>query len=413
MNKMAEHLRSQARALASIGKSGLLKGEYADELVDSTQELSGKLGQTEVRYREVSSHLGSWADELEDIQSRADRALRDAQEAERSARPDSTPGRNSEQQGADSPAGTEDDRTTERAREELEIARQRLSSAEADYHERSENYAGRILGSVDDGLKDSLWDDFTGLVADAEWLDDVANWASWAATVIGIIAIIFPAVGVIALVLTGVVMAINLLQATTGNGSWFDVAMDLGCLKLARSGIKAARTIRSLQSSSRDAAAGIARSSATTRAAQATSRQHKTATRAGRRRGGSSRRLRERARARKLHIEQKNLAIGKNAAQEVRDAPLPRPTFREKMQAIGDESLARQIKDINKWSSAHPNNEFLSRTAVEAERQRRIVRGTWGISTALDFGDKSGDYISQGEYGEMKGRMTTTVGSQW
>ncbi|MFE1326428.1 hypothetical protein ACFW7K_06325 [Streptomyces sp. NPDC058735] len=67
-----------------------------------------------------------------------------------------------------------------------------------------------------------------------------------------------PVVRRIALGLTIAVTLILITLATTGNGSWVDVVMDIGELKMARDGPKAAKVIKLLQQSSGKAAAGSA-----------------------------------------------------------------------------------------------------------------------------------------------------------
>ncbi|MEU9552951.1 putative T7SS-secreted protein [Streptomyces werraensis] len=415
MKKIAEYLRTQAEALTAMADADNLKGKYADELAENARGLGRKLDLAEDRYREVKGHLSHWADELEDFQKRADKALRDAQEAQRTIESRSkSDDRSSDNDKAEEKNGSNEDPVLKHAKEELEEARERLNSAEGSYEERSGHFARKIRSSIDDDMKDSWWNDVKGWVADADWLGDIADWASWAATIVGAVAIFFPALGVIALALTAVVAAIHITQAVTGNGSWFDVVMDLGALKLARNGMKAAKAIKALQQNSRKAAAGLAKEKSTAQAAQANAGARKTAAKAERRRGGgTSRRNREAARARRLRLEAKNRTAGKRAADEVRDADMPQVTASEKARSIGDENLAKQIKDINKWRDTYPNSPELASNASQAQRHADVVRGSWTVSTVLDVGDKGADSMTDDGYSRMKDRMTAPVGSQW
>ncbi len=257
MKKIAAYLRTQAAALTAMADADNLKGKYADELSEKARGLGRKLNLAEDRYREVKGHLSNWADELEDFQKTADRALTDAQDAQQRIDSRSTSEEQESPEGAKSSEKdeVEQDPLLEQAKEDLAEARKRLNSAESSYHERSGHFASKIRSSIDDDMKDSWWNDVKAWVADADWLDAFAEGASWAATAVGALAIVFPALGVIALVLTVTVAAIHIAQAATGNGSWFDVVMDLGALKLARNGIKAAKAIKALQKSSRKTAA--------------------------------------------------------------------------------------------------------------------------------------------------------------
>ncbi|MCO4698749.1 hypothetical protein LRR80_04837 [Streptomyces sp. RO-S4] len=416
MKKIAEYLRTQAEALTAMADADNLKGKYADELAENARGLGRKLDLAEDRYREVKGHLSNWADELEDLQKRADKALRDAQEAQRTieSRSNSDDHSSDDKKKKDEKNGSDEDPILKQAKEDLAEAHKLLNSAEGSYQERSDHFARKIRSSINDDMKDSWWNNIKGWVADADWLGDIADWASWAATVVGAVAIFFPALGVIALALTAVVATIHIAQAVTGNGSWFDVVMDLGALKLARNGMKAAKAIKALQQNSRKAASGLAKEGSTARAAQANAGARKTAARAERKRGGgTSRGNRERARARRLRLEGENRAAGKRAADEVRDADMPQITANDKVRSIGDENLAKQIKDINKWRDTYPNSTELASNASQAQRHADAVRGSWTVATGLDVADKGADSMTDDGYSRMKDRMTAPVGSQW
>jgi hypothetical protein len=417
MKLIAHYLRTQAAALNAMADADNLKGKYAEKLGEDARGLGRKLDEAEDRYREVKGHLSSWADELEDFQKKADKALQDAKEAQRvidsyEGRPKDKPGDDKKKEGGDS-ASTDEDPALKRAKEDLEDARKRLNTATGDYQERAGHFAGKIRSSIDDDMKDSLWNDFKALIADADWLGDLAEALSWIATGVGFLAIFFPVLGPLALALTLAVALIHLAQALTGNGSWFDVIMDIGALKMASNGIKAAKAVKALQESSRKTAAGLAKDKAASRAAQANVGARRTAARAERRRGGTSSANREKARARRLRMEAENRAAGKRASHEVRDAELPQITWSERWTAAGDKTLARQMNDIKKWRDAYPDNPTLANNASQAQRHKDAAQGSWGVSTALDMGDKFGDSATDGGYSRMKGRMTAPVGSQW
>ncbi|MFJ1972972.1 putative T7SS-secreted protein [Streptomyces sp. NPDC087903] len=420
MKKIAEYLRTQAAALTAMADADNLKGDYAEELAENARGLGRKLDLAEDRYREVKGHLSSWADELEEFQKQADKALSDAKDAQqvidsRTAESDDKPESGNKEEQKKSGAAAKDDPVLERAKENLDGAHKRLRAAEGDYQERSGHFAGKIRSSIDDDMKDSWWNDLKGWVAGAEWLSTIADYASWAATIVGVVAMFFPAVGVIALVLTAVVAVIHITQAATGNGSWFDVVMDLGALKMARNGIKAAKAIKMLQQSSRKTAAGLAKDGAAARASQANQGARKTAGRAARKRGSTSRRNREAARARRLRMEGQNRTAGKRASDDVRDAEMPQITAQEKASALGDAEVGQQVKDIKKWRDAYPDNTGLADNARQAERHKDVLQGSWAVSTGLDVADKSADYATNDGYSRMKDRMTAPLPgtSQW
>ncbi|MER6137802.1 putative T7SS-secreted protein [Streptomyces sp. NPDC001815] len=416
MKKIAEYLRTQAAALTSMAEADNLKGKYAEKLGEEARGLGRKLDEAEDRYREVKGHLSSWADELEELQRKADKALADAQDAQRTIDRHETQGSDraaSDKKNEEGGGSPEENPELKQAKEDLEDARKRLNTTAGDYDERAGHFAGKIRSSIDDDMKDSWWNDVKGWVADAEWLDKVADWASWAATLVGIAAMFFPFLGPLALALTAVVALIHLAQALTGNGSWFDVIMDIGALKMARNGVKAAKAVKALQESSRKTAAGLAKDKAKSQAAQANAGARKTAVRNERKRGGTSSKNREAARARRLRMEGQNRSAGKSASDDVRNADMPQITPQEKAGALGDKALGQQIKDIKKWRDEYPDNSTLADNARQAERHKDTVQGSWAVATGLDAADKSADYVTDDGYSRMKDGMTAPVGSQW
>ncbi|MFB7090891.1 putative T7SS-secreted protein [Streptomyces sp. NPDC056296] len=416
MKKIAEYLRTQAAALNAMADADNLKGKYAEKLGEDARGLGRKLDEAEDRYREVKGHLSNWANELEDIQQKADTALDDAKDAQRTidsrtAKDDSKAG-DDKTKKKESGSASDEDPALKRAQNDLEDAGKRLNSAEGDYIERSNHFAGKIRNSIDDDMKDSWWTDFKAWVADAEWLKTWTERLSWFATAFGALAMLIPVVGWVALGLTIVVALSHLTLAATGNGSWFDVVMDIGALKMARNGLKAAKAIKALQQSSRKTAAGMANDGAKTQAAAANAGARKTAARSARKRGGTSSRNRKAANARRLRMENANRTAGKRAADDVRDADLPQATLGDRARTIGDARLSQQMKDIKKWRDEYPDNTTLADNAVQAQRQQNLLQGSWAVGTGLDLGDKFGNDLSDGEYDRMKGRMEAPVG-QW
>ncbi|MFC8439030.1 hypothetical protein ACFU46_11355 [Streptomyces griseoincarnatus] len=92
---------------------------------------------------------------------------------------------------------------------------------------------------------------------------------------------------------------------------------------------------------------------------------------------------------------------------------MPQITAREKVLSAGDENLAKQVKDINKWRDTYPDSADLASNASQAQRHADVVRGSWAVATALDVADKGADSATDDGYSRMKDRMTAPVGSQW
>ncbi|MER6223583.1 putative T7SS-secreted protein [Streptomyces sp900105755] len=394
MRTVAEKLRAQAAAMQAIAECDGLKGKYADELGDKARGLGRRLDLAEDRYRKVKGHLSGWADDMETAQKKADRALEEAKDAQRII--DSHKPEHNAKKRADQGGGS-DDPAVKRADEDLDAARRKLNSAVAFYSDRADHYAGKIRSSIDDDMEDSWWNDLKAWVSDADWLGTVADWLSNICTVLTFAAIFFPALGVVAGILTGIVFAIHLLMAVTGNGSWFDVITDIAAFKMAKNGIKAAKAIKALQKEGR----GLAKDLAEQQAKRA-ARMNRAATGRG---GGRLGRLR-----RVADIQQ-----GRGAGVRTRDEAMPEVTRTETYKTFGDKGMAQQVKDIRRMSGRYPDSRRLGDLASEAERQKGISQSYWISSTALDLGGRAGDEWSS-TYVNAKGDMTAPgagIGSQW
>ncbi|WP_406352631.1 putative T7SS-secreted protein [Streptomyces sp. NBC_00658] len=396
MKKMAEKLRTQAAAMKAIGDSDGLKGKYADTLGEKAGGLSKRLDLAEDRYREVKGHLKGWADDMETAQKKADRALEDAKDAQRildSHKPENQGKKGSEEDGSD----LADDPAVKLAKDDLETARGKLNSAVSFYDERADHYAGKIRSSIDDDMEDSWWNDFKAWVSDADWLGALAETLSWIATGLSILAIFFPALGLAALILTAAVGLIHLVQALTGNGSWFDVIMDIGALKMAANGIKAAKVIKGLQKEAREVAQDLAK--------QKVKREAQRTSAPARRVGGKAGRLHRAA----------DFQKARGAARQVKEAELPEPTLGEAAGVFGDKAIAKQVKDIRLWRDTFPGSTALGKSADEAGKQLSAYQGSWIVGTGLDAGDKIAGEVdaTSGPYDRAKAHVTAPVGSQW
>ncbi|MEU1268157.1 putative T7SS-secreted protein [Streptomyces sp. NPDC005799] len=397
MKKVAEKLRTQAAAMQAIADCDGLKGKYADELGDKARGLGRRLNLAEHRYRKVIGQLSDWADDLETAQRKADRALDEAKDAQHviDAR---KPADDTEQSTGKSHKGeASTDPGVARAKEDLEAARRKMNSAVSFCDERADHYASKIRSSIDDDMEDSWWNEVKAWVGDADWLETVADWLSNACTFLSIAAIFFPALGVVAGILTGIVFGIHLLMAVTGNGSWFDVITDIAAFKMAKNGVKAAKAIKGLQNEGRSLAKDL-----TEQQAKRAARMTRATTGRG---SGPLGRLRRVA----------DNQQGRAAGLRTRDEALPVATRTDTYKALGDKRMAQQVKDIERMSGRYPDSQRLSDMASEAARQKGTAQSYWITSTVLDFGGRAGDQWSS-TYVDAKGHMTAPgvgIGSQW
>jgi hypothetical protein len=247
-------------------------------------------------------------------------------------------------------------------------------------------------------MEDSWWNDLKAWVGDADWLGTLAEWLSNVTTLLTFAAIFFPALGVVAGILTGIVFAIHLLMAVTGNGSWFDVITDIAAFKMAKNGVKAAKAVKGLQKEGRAIAKDLAEQKA-----KRLARLNRAA--GGRGGGGRLGRLRRTA----------GNQQGRAAGVRTRDEAMPEVTRKETYKVLGDKRMAEQVKDIERMSGRYPDNQRLSEVASEAARQKGVSQAYWGTSTALDLGGRAGDAWSP-TYVNAKKDMTAPgagIGSQW
>ncbi len=212
MRRLALALRDQARELRTIAAGEDLKGKYATTLRDGASDLELRLRQTAERYEHVHGHLTGWATELEDFQATSLTLLRRAHDTGPHRPPD----------------------------DPLQPLRQALTRLTEERDERASHYAGRIRRACDDVIKDSAWEEFgdgVDAVLNDKWVERFFEAASWVVAIVGIATLFFTPAGWLvdlALDLTLMIAAKDVLALSVGEGSWFDIGMDaLGFLTMA------------------------------------------------------------------------------------------------------------------------------------------------------------------------------------
>jgi hypothetical protein len=280
--KVAADIASQVRRLRQIHDDDqILRGEYADGLRDACEDTAKDLDRAHDRFAEVGSALGDWWEPVETARTKTWSALKAAEAAQEAI--DANPEPDPLPPGAPEP--TSDDVTAEKARakrhgdavDALAQAKRDFEAAMEPYEAKAAKVAKAIRDAADDDMKDGGWDRFKNWIDDnAEWLTKVANIIGWVVTIVAVVALfITPAGWIIALVLAIAVvgLGIRVLLAASGNGSWFDVAIDLvgvltlGTGRLAASIAKMGRsaTLRAIGQH----AGNLARTRAVTTARQA------------------------------------------------------------------------------------------------------------------------------------------------
>lgn len=251
LRKTAESIKKQADEIKALSSVEAWKSKAAEEFRNEAEEAEGKLRKAYKRYDAAADALGEkvleggcfteYASELHRAQTMADKALRDAQQAD---------GENKSANGAIDklPKGTDDEdpsrkkleKQQEAAASALERAKKDLEAAKDVRDEAAARARGAIRHAIDhDGLKDGTWDKFKDWVHDnAGWISWVVDKLGWVATICGTLALFVGWIPVIGQALAGVLGSIALaatvlslvghtLLALAGEGSWFDVATDL------------------------------------------------------------------------------------------------------------------------------------------------------------------------------------------
>ncbi|AJE84232.1 hypothetical protein SLNWT_3856 [Streptomyces albus] len=267
LRKTADAIRKQADEIKALSDVEAWKGKAATEFRDQAEEADGKLRKAFKRYDVAAKALGtevapgereSYASELKRAQTKADKALEDAKEADSEQKAHS---RALDKLPEDT-AENDPDRKKLEGREEaagsaLAQAKKDLSAAKGIRNDAARKAAKAIRDVIEnDGLKDGRWDKFKDWVHDNKgWIDEVLKWSGRIATICGGLSLVvgwIPVIGqalagilgTIALIATAVSLVGHLALALAGEGSWFDVAMDvvgLATLGIGRGAIAGAK----------------------------------------------------------------------------------------------------------------------------------------------------------------------------
>ncbi|MEU6176405.1 putative T7SS-secreted protein [Streptomyces coeruleorubidus] len=399
MKDLASTLRDQAAILRKAADGDALQGKYADKIREKSGELEKRFRETAGRYERVVGDLGSWANELEGFQERADGVLRAAKQADEEHAADVK-----KKEAEAKKDGKDDDKKASAESDpnsHLAPYHKQLDQVISDRNSRAQYYAENIDKDISDIIRDSGWEDFKDWVHEhAETIKTVVEILSWAATIIGVIALLFTPVGWLATLITVTTLSLtalvgvgHTLLALSGDGSWADVAMDvfalatLGFGSVAMKGVKAAAT--TLKSASR---AGRFQRYANLR---------KLLDKNIMRYGTDSARGAKAVRA-------------KNALREI-GAKETRPgTTRLDRLLGGDREVVSATKFAKAMRAEFGENPDVMRAADTVEKAAGKFRSNYLAATSIDLGDKVGEkgpYANQ--YGDAKDVLTREVGSRW
>ncbi|NHI09144.1 hypothetical protein STPH2_4510 [Streptomyces sp. KO7888] len=396
MKSLASTLRDQAAILRKASDGDALQGKYADKIREDSGDIDKHFRETAARYERVVGDLGTWANELEDFQERADDVLRAAKRADEEHAAE-VKRKEAEAKGdGDKKAPEESDPSSH-----LVPYQRKLNQVVSERDSRARHYAENIGRDISDIIKDSRWENFKDWVHEhADTIKSVVEILSWAATVIGVVALLFTPVGWLATLLTVTTISLTALVgvghtvlALSGDGNWADVAMDVFALATLGFGSVAMKGVKA-------AAATL-----------------KSASRAGR--------FQRYANLRKL-LDKNIMRYGTNSARGAKAVRAKnalrqagsretRPgTTRLDRLLGGDREVVSASKFAKAMRAEFGSDPNVVRAADEMKKAAMQFKLNYAAATLADVGDKLGEKGPYGEqYGNAKDVLTREVGSRW
>ncbi|MEU7432754.1 putative T7SS-secreted protein [Streptomyces sioyaensis] len=374
MKDTASTLRDQARILRKAADGDALQGKYADKIREKSGDLEKHFRETAGRYERVVGDLHNWANDLDGFQERADGILKSAKHA------DEHHAAEVKKNEAEAKRHGKDDGDKKQSEESdpdshLAPYHKQLNEVISDRDSRAQHYANNIGNDIKDVIKDSSWEDFKDWVhANADTIDTVCEVLSWAATIIGVLALVFTPVGWIATLITVATVGLTALVgvghamlAASGDGAWTDVAMDvfalatLGFAPMALRGVKTAT--QTLKATSRGARFG--------RYANLRKLLNKNVMRYG--------------------LNSERGAKASRGLKNLREigAKETRPTTTRMGRLLGgDEEVVSATRFARRMRAEFSGNAAIGDSADAVHKAARWSKGIYGAATGVDLGDK-------------------------
>ncbi|MBV9026280.1 MAG: hypothetical protein JO362_21380, partial [Streptomycetaceae bacterium] len=415
MQDLAKSLRDQAHELKIIGHGEGLKGKYADKLRDKSNELEKHLREVAERYEHTNGYLSSWADELEGMQAESVKILHAAQATE-----DDVKAKAAQAQAAGHPPAAHSDPHDDPMKPHHDA----LQALTDHRDERAAFYARKIKSASDDIIKDSAWEHFEDVVGDVlnnKWVKLFFEIASWVVTIVGLIALVLTPAGWIMALVTALTIAIaakDILAAATGNGSWFDVGMDI--LSFVGVGLtgKALKTLTKMRAATKIAAKAAAGEEA---AANVLNDSRNVLDRTYRITNSRTASKAEKAAARQIRNAIKAQARQAAEAASRAEGRAPRPEVSKWEAALygGEEKPAQMAKDIRNMQARYGDSQAVQDASKHVGRWDAAARAAFVVPATADAFDKglgSSDVVYPGKwsykpYTGMKESFTAGIGS--
>ncbi|EFQ83085.1 hypothetical protein HMPREF0063_12294 [Aeromicrobium marinum DSM 15272] len=209
---IAGTIKAQAYRLRRMSESDDdLRGHYVDEIKSSMADVADQLDDVHHRFLVTSQQLTLLEPALETARSETraalDLRLTELEEA------------------------AEEEDPEPRLPGERTPAQKKAQDAMEAFNTTADSIARKIREAADDDMKDSRWDRFKSVIDKiAPFLKALKVLITIAIVVLAVVALFIPGLNMIVLGLILASLAINLTLASTGNGSWTDVWLDLASL---------------------------------------------------------------------------------------------------------------------------------------------------------------------------------------
>ncbi|WP_104088154.1 MULTISPECIES: hypothetical protein [unclassified Cryobacterium] len=235
----ADAVRESAAELRRlIASDDLGRSEAVSALVELSGDVAGRLEKLHGRYETAGSSLSAYADSLETAQTMARQAIdaRDYAAGEAATAQSWADHYSDAASEATDPADQIDAQRLALAHESVvDDLTVQLAATLQNYHDAvalrdtaAAVAAERIATAIDqDGLNDSLWDNFSGWVAEnAAVLTSIKNILGYLAAGLAILSLFFPLLIPFALAIAGATALLSLVLASTGQISWIEFGLD-------------------------------------------------------------------------------------------------------------------------------------------------------------------------------------------
>ncbi len=425
---VAREIRDQAASLRRLGRASW-DSDAGRVFATKTEEAASKLEQVVERYEVVGSQLTKWATPLEDAQQRSVALLEEAKQAQQRADALATSGAawpalpavgaTPEQERAAAQAADAERariRDHQQALDDVAAAKHKLQGVveERDSHARSAAQAIKTAAEHD-GLKDGRFQRFKSWVKDhAKGLRTAANILGWVATGLAVAALFISGAGI--LLLLGAVLASQLALhsalASSGEGDWLDVGLDIVGLALLVVGGSA--MLRAGKGAAGRATTTGARTAS--RAAAAERRAANAATKRGLQRAGQLRGVRgDAARSSLSQLKAAERAAGRRAAAAVRrevTAQGGRLAQAERLW-VGDHELSAVTRQLRLLSARFPQNAEVQAAIAAARRSLLLPRALIQSTYYYDWIKHGNDTYTGRGHPSLLPQWEHELGSRW